>query len=121
VITSDPLPSAGCAGDLEPDTGCVEGSGEKQASESAAVDAEGAGCAAVVDDKPADAEPERPTRRKAESVLRSIGYTRREAETIMRAGLTALTDSAPTAHNDQLNVLLQLFEERDAVVKGKPS
>jgi hypothetical protein len=120
VITSDPLPSAGCAGDLEPDTGCVEGSGEKQASESAAVDAEGAGCAAVVDDKPANAEPEGPTRRKAESVLRSIGYTRREAEIIMRAGLAALTDGAPAAR-DELNTLQQLLERNAAILKGSKS
>jgi hypothetical protein len=120
VITSDPLPSAGCAGDLEPGTGCVQGSGEKQASESAAVDAKGAGCAAVVDDKPADAKPEGPTRRKAESVLRSIGYTRREAEIIMRAGLAALTDSA-SPDGFPLDSLRCLIERNVAALKGTRS
>lgn len=118
MICSDQSPSAGCADDLEPVAGCEQGASESEADGCPVTGETDAGRVVAADDQATEATPEKPTRRMAERALRSIGYSRREAETIVRAGLAAV-QGAPAS--EELFSLRRVIERNTAILKGSKS
>lgn len=110
-MDNEDLPHAGCVGTQEHDAGCGRAIGQQGVTVQAEASQEGDARCAPPEPSGHLTEARTPplTLREFERALRSLGYTRMQAEHIGRKGFTGLRaeDPEPSADSTQLHAALE--------------